>query len=294
MMKKLIAVAVALSATSAFAGQALDQAKESNQIIVGHRTNSAPYSAENNKKGNGFAVATNDGTFVEGYSLEITKYIIDDVNKAVGKNLTVVPKKVDSGNRMAFIKTGQIAIEAGSTTITDERKKDTDFVLIDLDSVNALYLSSTKFNSVEDLRGTNVVVAAGSTGLTAIQALNNKGFNINVMITKDYPEALSKLNTHQAQFLVTDRVLEAGLIAKEEAGKYSISKTPVSDLKEPIGIMIYKNDAELVKIAHNAVDKLRANGKLAELHEKYFNSDFTGVNLHLPLTAAQKSELGIK
>lgn len=196
-----------------------------------------------------------------------------DFAEAIGKELGVKVNYVPSAwdGILPGLDAERFDIVLSSMNVTDERKKQVDFVeyfgagqIVAVKAGNPLNIQS-----VEDLKGKVVGVQMGSTGETAADSIEGtkevKKYNANTDVFND---------------MGLGRV-DAAVIG-EMVGRYYMTTRPgafevVGDAfqVQPMGIAIRKGDTELRKALEQTVQTLKDNGTLSEISQKWFDSDIT-------------------
>jgi len=277
MFKKSLLVAVTLTALANFAqaGEVLDRIKKTQTINTGFRENSLPYS-----------LITNGGT-PRGYSLDVCKEIIREIEANIGKSLSVNSMAVTAANRAFHLKSGNIDLECGSTTRTPDKIPFANFAILDADPISmAVQANNNSITKLDDIKGKKVAVVSGTTGEQLIRKLNaSNDYDVDVVLAKDYPQALLMLSQGRVDFVSTNSVLLNGEIAKlADKAKYKVLNVRMA---EPgvIGIMYPNHDPELTAIVKGAMSKMKADGRLDRLHNKWFNEPLhNGINLKMTWT----------
>ena len=285
MFANAVAVAAAMVAIGAAQAQAIDtlkKVKESGSITMGVRESS------------GVLSYTLGGSKYVGYHVAICEAAIENIEKAVGKKLTVKYQPVTSQNRIPLVQNGTVDIECGSTTNNATRQKDVSFANTTfVEEVRIAVKASSGIKSVADLKDKTV---ATTTGTTSVQTLRkNKrasGLEFKELFGKDHSDSFLLVESGRADAFVMDGSLLAGLIAR--------SKNP-ADFKivgevlsvEPIAIMMRKDDDGLKKIVNAAIAGLVKSGEINKLYTKWFQQPTppTGATVGLPMSDILKEVL---
>lgn len=167
-----------------------------------------------------------------------------------------------------------IALECGSTTITEERKQKINFIPVDADIVVPATLKGKEasIKSYEDLRNKKVIVVTNTTGDKYMAELNTKGYNIEIVKVKDYAIAFESLSQNRGIAVVSDKALLLGQTEKpENKGKFGYSTLKTGD-DEVIGIGYPKDDAEFSAFIQETDKEFKKNGTYLKLREKWFNA----------------------
>ncbi|WP_428420501.1 amino acid ABC transporter substrate-binding protein [Methylibium sp.] len=260
-MKKslLILVAALAAAGLAQAEDTLKKIKDSGAITLGVRESS------------GVLSYTLGGAKYVGYHVAICEKAVENIEKAVGRKLTVKYQPVTSQNRIPLVQNGTVDLECGSTTNNATRQKDVAFANTTfVEEVRMAVKASSGIKSIADLKGKTV---ATTTGTTSVQTLRKnkraEGLEFNELYGKDHSDSFLLVDSGRADVFVMDGSLLAGLIAR--------SKNP-ADFKivgevlsvEPIAIMMRKDDEGLLKIVNATIAGMVKSGEIYQLYDKWF------------------------
>ncbi len=275
-------LATALTIGTAHAEDTLAKVKASGTITMGVRESS------------GVLSYTLGGEKYVGYHIAICERAIQNIEKAIGKKLTVKYQPVTSQNRIPLVQNGTVDLECGSTTNNATRQKDVSFANTTfVEEVRIAVKASSSIKSVTDLNGKTV---ATTTGTTSVQTLRKnkkaQGLEFNTLFGKDHSDSFLLLESGRADAFVMDGSLLAGLIAR--------SKNP-ADFKivgevlsvEPIAIMMRKDDDGLRKIVNATIADMTKSGEIYELYNKWFMEPTppTGAKVGLPMSDSLKDAL---
>jgi glutamate/aspartate transport system substrate-binding protein len=261
----------------------LKKIKETGAITIGFRDSSIPFSyLDDNQKPIGFAI-------------DICYRIVDAVKKELKLDkLAVEFNPVTSSTRIALLANGTIDLECGSTTNNADRLKQVSFTNTHfLTATRFVSKTSSKINSIDDLKGKSVVSTSGTTNikqLTEANAARNLG--LNIIPAKEHAESFLMVETDRAVAAVLDDILLASFVAgSKDPDAYVISKDAFSK-PEPYGIMLRKDDAAFKKVADAATAALYQSADGQKLYDKWFMQKIPpkGLNLNAPIGAALKKE----
>ena len=283
MKKHLLMLAItglAAGSVMAQANDTLAKVKASGAITMGVRDSSGVLS-----------YTLGDGKYV-GYHVEICQRIIGNLEKAVGKKLTVNYLSVTSQNRIPLTQNGTVDIECGSTTNNAARQKDVSFAHTTyVEEVRTAVRANSGINSISQLNGKNV---ATTTGTTSVQLLRKheraNGIDFKEVFGKDHADSFLLLESGRADAFVMDGQILAGNIANaKNPGDYKIVGEVLN--VEPIAIMMRKDDAGLKKIADETIDGMAKSGELAKLYDKWFMQPTPpkGARLNMPASDNNKA-----
>ena len=279
---KLVAVSVALLATSAAFAQNTDtlaKIKASGTISLGVRDSSA------------LSYTLGNGKYV-GFHTEMAERIIDDLGKKVGKPLTVNHTLVTSQNRVPLVQNGTVDIECGSTTNNTARAKDVAFAY---NTYMEVVRMAVKANSgIKDLKDLNGKTVATTTGTTSVQILRRneraQGIDFKEVTGKDHSDSFLLLEAGRADAFVMDASILAANIAKSKNPKDFAIVGPELSV-EPIACMVRKDDPKFLAAVDESIARQVKDGSLAKLYDKWMVQPVppNNVSLNLPLSDATKA-----
>ena len=262
MKRQLLALAIAAACVTGAVAQANDtlaKVKASGEITMGVRDSSGALS-----------YTLGDGKYA-GFHYELCQRIIANVEKAVGKKLTIKYLPVTSQNRIPLVQNGTVDIECGSTTNNATRQKDVAFALTTyVEEVRIAAKTASGITSLAQLNGRNV---ATTTGTTSVQLLRKHeratGVDFKEVFGKDHSESFLLLESGRADAFVMDGQILAGNIATAKSpGDYRIVGEVIS--VEPIAIMLRKDDPAFKKVADDTLRDMMKSGEIAKAYDKWF------------------------
>ena len=283
-MKKALITAMmtAVASTGAWA-QATDtlaKVKESGVITMGVRDSSGALS-----------YTLGNGEYA-GYHVDVCRKIIANIEKSVGKKLTVKYQSVTSQNRIPLMQNGTIDIECGSTTNNATRQKDVSFLsTVYMEQVRIATKTKSGITGIAQLNGKNV---ATTTGTTSVQLLRKNeranGIDFKEVFGKDHADSFLLLESDRADAFVMDATILIGNIVNSKSpSDYKIVGEVLSN--EPIGIMVRKDDAGIKKIGDDTLRDLVASRELSKMYDKWFTTPIPpkNVNVNMPATIDTKA-----
>ena len=282
MKKHLLALAVLAAVSTGAQSQATDtigKVKASGTITMGVRDSSGALS-----------YTLGDGQYT-GFHVEVCGRIIADLEKAVGKKLTVKYQPVTSQNRIPLVQNGTVDIECGSTTNNATRQKDVSFVVTTfVEEVRMAVKADSGISGIAQLNGKNV---ATTTGTTSVQTLRKNeratGVDFKEVYGKDHSDSFLLLESGRADAFVMDGAILAGNIAtsKNPAGFKIVGETLSV---EPIAIMIRKDDPAFKKLADDTVKGMMKSGEIAKLWDKWFMQPIPPKNTKVGYAASESTK----
>ena len=237
----------------AVAGEQLQKIKDSGSISVGLEGTYPP-----------FSFVDTDGKLT-GFEVELSEALA----KELGVKARLQPTKWDG--ILAALESKRLDIVVNQVTISDERKKKYDFSEpYTVSGIQALVLTKNKdtLKTAQDLAGKKVGVGLGT---NYEQWLKD---NVPKAIIKTYDDDPSKFQDLRVGRI--DAILIDRLAALEYArkAKDTIAAGDAFSRQEA-GVAMRKGEPELLDAINKALDKLRADGTLKKLSEKYFSADVT-------------------
>ncbi|HDR9021159.1 TPA: amino acid ABC transporter substrate-binding protein [Burkholderia vietnamiensis] len=279
----LATLVAACVASTAACAQTLDKISRSGRIVVSYREAAVPFS---------YLLTPHKAV---GFSVDVTEAIVDDVRKTLRRpDLRVAYVPVTGQNRIPLLVDGSYDLECGSTTNTSARGKDVAF------SINYFYAGTrlmakraSHIGDYADLAHQAVATVAGSTNeKTLRRELAARHIDADVVLAKDYADALQMVATDKAAALALDDVLLYGLRANaDDPGSWVVAGDALQ--VEPYACMVRKDDPAFKRLVDGTLTRLIRSGEFARLYAKWFESPIPprGANLDMPMSAALKANL---
>ena len=241
--------------SQAIAGEQLQTIKDKGVINVGLEGTYPPFSFvdENGK--------------LTGFEVELSEALA----KELGVKAKVQPTKWDG--ILAALESKRLDVVINQVTISDERKKKYDFSKpYTVSGIQALILkkkaAELNINAAADLAGKKVGVGLGT---NYEQWVKQDVPKADVRTYEDDPSKFADLRNGRIDAILVDRL--AALEYAQKAKDTELAGAAFSRLES--GIALRKGEPELLDAINKALDKLRADGTLARLSEKYFGADVT-------------------
>ncbi|MDY7562374.1 cystine ABC transporter substrate-binding protein [Pseudomonas sp. 10B1] len=238
----------------AVAGDQLQKIKSSGTISVGLEGTYPP-----------FSFVGEDGKLA-GFEVEFSQALA----KQLGVTAKLQPTKWDG--ILAALESKRLDVVINQVTISEERKKKYDFSEpYTISGIQALTQKkdADKFPTPESLSGKKVGVGLGT---NYEQWLKEHVPGAVVKTYDDDPTKFQDLMAGRTDVILVDRLAALEMVKKTN-DKLAASGKAFS--RQEAGIAIRKGEPELVAAVNTAIDKLRTDGTLAKLSQKYFGSDVT-------------------
>ena len=256
----------------------LAKIKDSGVIVVGHRESSIPFSYYNEKQE------------VVGYSQDYSNLIVDAVKKELNMpDLKVKYLPVTSKTRIQLLNNHTYDFECGSTTNNLERQKVVDFSdTIFIVGTRFLVKADSNINSINDLKGKNVVTTAGTTSEVRLNQINNRdGLKIRIIAPTDHGNAFKSLETGRASAFLMDDALLAGERSRAiNPAEWKIIGEPLS--YESYGCMLRKGDTQFKQLMDKTIADAQKSGKALESYNKWFTQPVPPKGANMALTISPK------
>ncbi len=250
-----------------------------------------------------FAFRNRSGQAI-GFSVDLCRAIATDAASAVNRDLIepdapawqtglrIAFVTVAADDRLRMMMSGDIDLECGSTTATDERAKSVAFSPV-------FFVAGTKLAtrpgqgiaSWRDLAGKSVAVSTGTTNETVLKRLASQSTPpLTVVSLPSVDAAFEAVTTGKAAAVASDDILLAGTIASSPA--YAGLRVAGDYLSfEPYAIMLPKDDPAFLALVRASFARLAESGMLRASYQRWFMDPLpTGGSLGLPMSA-QLSEI---
>ncbi|MBA1202246.1 cystine ABC transporter substrate-binding protein [Pseudomonas capeferrum] len=239
----------------AFAGAQLQTIKDKGVINVGLEGTYPPFS---------FVDA--DGKLT-GFEVELSEMLA----KELGVKSKLQPTKWDG--ILAALESKRLDVVVNQVTISEERKKKYDFSEpYTVSGIQALVLAkkkdALKIDGAADLADKKVGVGLGT---NYEQWLKQEVPKADIRTYEDDPSKFQDLRVGRIDAILIDRL--AALEYAKKAKDTALTGDAFSRLES--GVTLRKGEPELLEAINKALEKLRADGSLAKLSEKYFGADVT-------------------
>lgn len=160
----------------------------------------------------------------------------------------------------------EIDVAINDITITDDRKQSVDFskpyYIAGLGVV--VRSDNDTIHTAEDLQGKTLGVSIGSTGEEPARKIPGA----NVRVFNAINEAFLEVQNGGVDAVVNDIPTNEYYVS--HAGNKNVRTAEVALTKEDLGIAVLKGNTELLTKIDDGLAKIKANGKFAEIYEKWF------------------------
>ena len=253
----------------------LEKVRRTGVITLGHRENSIPFSY------------FDDQQQVVGYAHDISVAIAREVERELGmSSLTLKLVPVTSQTRIPLLINNTIDLECGTTTNNRIRGRQVGF------STN-YFISGTRFltrkgsgiHDLDDLRGRNVVVSAGTTSEIVLRRVNaQRKLGIRIIAARDHGDAFVALEFGKAIAFMSDAAILYGEISKaKRPDDWHVIGTPMTE--EVYACAMRKGDVEFKAVVDRAIQQMMRDGDMRKLYARWFQAPIPPreVNLQVPL-----------
>jgi polar amino acid transport system substrate-binding protein len=197
----------------------------------------------------------------DGYDADVAKLL----GKEFGVKVQIVP--VTGPNRIPYLQSNQVDLLVASLGITEERAKSVDFSQPYAGiSIGVFGAKETAVSKPEDLSGKTIGVARASTQDTGVTKIAPKDAKIQRF--DDDASAVQALLSGQVELIGVSNVV-AAQIETAAPGRFD-QKIQLSQQVQ--GIAVRKGSTELLAAINAFVEKVKANGELNKIHEKWLGA----------------------
>lgn len=247
-----LALATALGA-QAHAGEQLQQIKDHGALKVGLEGTYTPFSF------------VDESGKLTGFEVELSQALA----KELGVKADIQPTKWDG--ILAALESKRLDVVINQVTISDERKKKYDFsVPYTVSGIQALtrQADAASIAKPADLAGKKVGVGLGT---NYEQWLKQNVPQANVRTYEDDPTKVQDLKIGRIDVMLVDRLAALETVKKTKG----LEVAGEAFSRQEAGVTLRKDEPELLKAVDDALAKLRKDGTLAQLSQKWFGADVT-------------------
>lgn len=228
----------------------LDKIIKRDKLIVGVRTDTAPFGYKDNK-----------GILI-GYDIDLAKIITESILGDANK-IEFIP--VTASDRIMKLNSSQVDFLIATMSITNQRQQILNFSIPYYIAGQAILVNkSNKAVSLRDFEGKKLIIVFGSTSEKNLRANVPE---VTVIGYKNYNDAYSALKAKKADGIVADDTVLLGFAVRDK----SVRLLPKRYSKEPYAMAFRKEkESERLLLKVNYVlQNLQNTGKLNKLQEKW-------------------------
>jgi len=259
LLAALAAVLAVPPAQAATVEGALKRIRDRKTVTIAYRTDALPFSYEADKQ-------------PAGYTVELCKRVVASLEEQLEvKPLAVKWVAATTQNRLELVRKGEVDMECGATTATFSRMEQVDFSSpVFVDTTALLVRKAVGASSLGSLSGKKIVVVAGTTNQTALEAaLKRSLVSATVTTVKSREEGVAALEGASADAMAGDRVLLMGLAGKvKDPSQYDILGDDLG--LEPYGIVLPRGDASLRLAVNRALARVYSSEAITEVFRRAF------------------------
>lgn len=249
-----LALGASFIGNSAVAGELLKQIKDKGSVKVGLEGTYPPFNFQD------------ESGKLTGFEVEFAEALA----KELGVKVDFQPSKWDG--ILAALESKRLDLVINQVTISDERKKKYDFSTpYTVSGIQALVRKGNEdsIKSAADLAGKKVGVGLGT---NYEQWLKENAPKADIRTYDDDPTKFQDLNVGRIDAILVDRLAAFEMVEKT-GGRLAVAGAPFS--RQESGIALRKGDPELLAAIDKAIAKLKADGTLKAISEKWFKADVT-------------------
>jgi polar amino acid transport system substrate-binding protein len=191
--------------------------------------------------------------------------IAKEIGEATGREVKIENMEFDS--LLIALQNGQIDAVISGMTITEERAQSVDFSHPYYSATQVMIVKEdSDIAKASDMEGKKIVVIQGYTGELCVQDL---GYDYEAF--KKGTEAILELNNGKCDVVVLDSATAQKYVSDNPGLK--IVEDPDAFETEEYGIAIKKGNTELLNQINDSIDKMLANGSIADWSVKYSEAE---------------------
>ena len=233
-----------------------------------------------------------------GFSLDLCRGIAADIAGTLHRDLlqpgaaeweqgirmVLLPVAADA--RLPKLVSGEIDLECGSTTATEQRAQTVAFSpVFFLAGTKLMVPGDASITSFHDLAGKTVVVGAGTTNAEVVRRLSAQTAPpFTVAEAPDLGGAYAMLASGRADAFASDDILLAGLLALQpDSQRFRVVGDYLSF--EPYAIALRRDDPAFSGLVRQSFERMARAGTLAALYKRWLIQPLpTGGALNLPMS----------
>ena len=238
--------------------QTLQQIRKTGKIRIGYRLSQPPMSfVDKNGK-------------PTGYSIDLCKDIVDEVENIIGANVKVEYVPVTAEGRFKALSDNRIDILCGSTTKTLSRSELVDFTqLTFVTGASLMTLRDNKSIDSEGLNGKKIGVVKATTTAAALKKLiRETSTDAKIILYNSTKESVDALRKKKIDAFSSDQIVLVGIVSKAQDPMDFVVRSEVFSF-EPFALAVRRNDATFRLVADRAISDLCRSKKILEIYDKW-------------------------
>lgn len=215
-----------------------------------------------------------------GYSVALATEVTGALAARLGTTLRMLPVEVTSATRTDRLISGDIDIECGSTTITEERQRHVAFSRPIFHTAHRIALKAER--SVSSQRTIRITGITGSTSHRALLDASVAGCTPHFVGHPSIGEAFSAfLEDGEIDGIVADEVILAGLVLRSPQGGLTFTKARLGS--EHYGFMMRHADRAFHEAVNHALGAVLQAPDFVSRHARWFDRPLPGLGFSLGL-----------
>ncbi|OCS87188.1 basic amino acid ABC transporter substrate-binding protein [Caryophanon tenue] len=199
-----------------------------------------------------------DSGEIQGYDKEI----LEAIGEEMGFELEM--RNVGWEPTFSLVTTGEIDLGAAAITITDERKENYDFTDPYYEAKLLMVVKEdSPITSFEELKDKKVSVQITTTGHLAMQELQGQTSS-NILAYENLPIAIQEVVNGTTEAAIGDNAVVLEYIKNNPDKGLKVIEDDSFDV-DYLGFMVKKGNDELLDVLNEGLQKIKDNGKLAEI-----------------------------
>ena len=238
--------------------ETLQQIRKTGKIRIGYRLSQPPMSfVDKNGK-------------PTGYSIDLCKDIVDEVENIIGANVKVEYVPVTAEGRFKALSDNRIDILCGSTTKTLSRSELVDFTqLTFVTGASLMTLRDNKSIDSEGLNGKKIGVVKATTTAAALKNLfRETSTDAKIILYNSTKESVDALRKKKIDAFSSDQIVLVGIASKAQDPMDLVVRSEVFSF-EPFALAVRRNDATFRLVADRAISYLCRSKKILEIYDKW-------------------------
>ena len=238
--------------------ETLQQIRKTGKIRIGYRLSQPPMSfVDKNGK-------------PTGYSIDLCKDIVDEVENIIGANVKVEYVPVTAEGRFKALSDNRIDILCGSTTKTLSRSELVDFTqLTFVTGASLMTLRDNKSIDSEGLNGKKIGVVKATTTAAALKKLiRETSTDAKIILYNSTKESVDALRKKKIDAFSSDQIVLVGIASKAQDPMDFVVRSEVFSF-EPFALAVRRNDATFRLVADRAISDLCRSKKILEIYDKW-------------------------